>query len=69
MVMRLTGARLAAVALLLLAVPLVVEAQPAGKIYGIGILGEKAADLGKLVCGRPSGSSWGSEAGSKARTF
>jgi hypothetical protein len=34
MVMILTGARLAAVALLLLAAPLAVHAQPAGKIYG-----------------------------------
>jgi putative ABC transport system substrate-binding protein len=44
MVMRLTGARLAAVALLLLAAPLAVGAQPAGKMYAVGILGEKASD-------------------------
>ena len=44
MVMRLTGARLAAVALLLLAAPLAAEAQPAGKMYRVGILGEKASD-------------------------
>ena len=42
--MRLTGARLAGVALLLLAAPLAVEAQPAGKMYRVGILGEKASD-------------------------
>jgi ABC-type uncharacterized transport system substrate-binding protein len=44
MVMRLMGARLAAVALLLLAAPLAVGAQPAGKMYAVGILGEKASD-------------------------
>jgi putative ABC transport system substrate-binding protein len=44
MAMRLTGARLAAVALLLLAAPLAVGAQPAGKMYAVGILGEKASD-------------------------
>jgi putative ABC transport system substrate-binding protein len=44
MVMRLTGARLAAVALLVLAAPLAVGAQPAGKMYAVGILGEKASD-------------------------
>ena len=40
----LTGARLAAMALLLLAAPLTVEAQPAGKTFRVGILGEKASD-------------------------
>src|SRR2546428_10630429 len=44
MVMKLTGARLAAMALLLLAAPLPVAAQPAGKMYAVGILGEKASD-------------------------
>jgi putative tryptophan/tyrosine transport system substrate-binding protein len=44
MVTRLTAARLAAVALLLLAAPLAVGAQPAGKMYAVGILGEKASD-------------------------
>jgi putative ABC transport system substrate-binding protein len=44
MVMRLTSARLAAVALLLFAAPLAVSAQPAGKMYAVGILGEKASD-------------------------
>src|SRR2546428_5330517 len=44
MVMRLTDARLAAVALLLLAAPLAVGAQPAGKMHAVGILGEKASD-------------------------
>ncbi len=42
--MKLTGARLAAMALLLLAAPLPVAAQPAGKMYAVGILGEKASD-------------------------
>ncbi len=42
--MRLTGARLAAVALLLLAASLAVGAQPAGKMSAIGILGENASD-------------------------
>src|SRR2546427_3349358 len=44
MVMKLTGARLAAMALLLLAAPLPVAAQPAGKMYAVGILGERASD-------------------------
>src|SRR2546426_3117884 len=44
MVMKLTGARLAAMALLLLAAPLAVGAQPAGKMHAVGILGEKASD-------------------------
>ena len=44
MVMRLTGARLAAMALLLLAAPLAVAAQPAGKMYAVGILEKKASD-------------------------
>src|SRR5437879_12846861 len=44
MVMKLTGARLAAMALLLLAAPLPVAAQPAGKMSAVGILGEKASD-------------------------
>jgi putative tryptophan/tyrosine transport system substrate-binding protein len=44
MVMRLTVARLAALALLLLTAPLAVGAQPARKVYGVGILGEKASD-------------------------
>jgi len=43
MVMRLTVARLAAPSLLLLAASLAVEAQPAGKMYRVGILGETAA--------------------------
>jgi putative ABC transport system substrate-binding protein len=44
MVMRLTGARLVAVTLLVLAAPLAAGAQPAGKMYAVGILGEKASD-------------------------
>jgi putative tryptophan/tyrosine transport system substrate-binding protein len=40
----LTGVRLAVMALLLLAAPLAVEAQPAGKMYRVGILGERASD-------------------------
>jgi len=42
--MRPTAARLAAVTLLLLAAPLAIEAQPAGKMYRVGILGEQASD-------------------------
>ena len=42
--MRLPRLTLAAVALLLLAAPLAVETQPAGKTYRVGILGEQAAD-------------------------
>jgi hypothetical protein len=52
-----------------LAAPLVVEAQQAGKVYRVGILGEKAQTHGKLVCGRPSGSACGSSAGSRVGTF
>jgi len=45
MVMRRTFARLTTiVALLMLTVPLAVGAQPAGKVYRVGILGEKASD-------------------------
>jgi putative tryptophan/tyrosine transport system substrate-binding protein len=40
----LTGVRLAAMALLVLAAPLAVEAQPAAKIYAVGILGEEELD-------------------------
>jgi putative ABC transport system substrate-binding protein len=45
MVMRLTVIRLTAVvALLMLTVPLAAGAQPAGKVYRVGILGDKAVD-------------------------
>jgi putative tryptophan/tyrosine transport system substrate-binding protein len=48
MVMRPTVAKLTTiVALLMLTVPLAVGAQPAGKVYRVGILGNKASDPGE----------------------
>ena len=45
MVMRPTGAKLATIiALLMLTVPLAVGAQPAGRVYRVGLLGNKASD-------------------------
>jgi hypothetical protein len=60
--------RTAAAIALVLFTPLAAEAQHAGKVYRIGILGRKAQTRRKLVSGRPSGWACGSTAGSKAKT-
>ena len=64
MVMKLPVIRLTAVvALLIFTVPLAAGAQPAGKVYRVGILGDKAVPP-RLVCGRPSG--WVCGSGTRA---
>ena len=47
--MTIRGALAAALALALLTAPLAASAQPPGKVYRIGILGEKAADSNEIL--------------------
>ena len=50
------------------AVPLAAGAQPAGKVYRVGMLGNAAQTRPKLVCGKRCSSTCTSGAGSRAGT-
>ena len=52
-----------------LAAPLAAEAQHPGKIYRIGILGDKAADSNEILAWQTFRDVYGSTAGRRVRTF